>query len=468
MKRITHLLVIALGGLIGVLIASFVPDVGAQTSYDVHNVPVMRLSAGITASQVHAIKLNAPRRNGVKVSFPTISGGILELASAANTELIHYQTGSVNSSTLEVTLFGVTRGYKWNDAADATTFSSGESGRAWPKGTRVSLVNDMRLFNLSCYRDRANTFTGSGQIAGTMTRQALLDLNSVTTAQRNAFTFVNDGNMIYNTTTGTAQYRAGGAWYSFGSGANLNNATTSAAGKAQLSTLAFNLSGSTVDNSTSAPLVPQTQHLTMSGGTAGEIAILSTSGYLSFSIGGTNSGALVDSGVLIGGDDKMTGIKPGTRGNIIWDNGTNWVASGSFAGVRQDANDKDDVSSTHQQTVWTAIDGNLQESITTQIGEVYLFILMGGAEEGSDVADTALYIDIAVGGGKVGAIDGGVANEGIIEMDITTDVKPVSLVYTHVMQTGATLTVQPVHRISDAAKQVTFRDMTFQVLKLSP
>jgi len=253
MKKYTKWLLDHMAGtyisLLALMLASTVAF--ATTTYVVHNVPSMTLKSRINATQTTGITINPPKRNGVAVSYPTLTGGVLELVQGTKTEHIYYSAATVDSDYI-ITLTGtVIRNLDWNDC---TEYVSDGDGQIFTPGADVKLVNDCRLFNFSVYRDRSNTMTGVGKIQTDQTAQTWLRAPNVTSAVRSAFTSPQAGDMIFNTTTGVHEYYDGSSWIAVASTTgSIINATASGKGLVQLATTTDHLA-STATGTTGAPL----------------------------------------------------------------------------------------------------------------------------------------------------------------------------------------------------------------------
>lgn len=219
--------------------------------------------------------------------------GFAVIEDVRRTEWISFGTKSCNSTTKITTLTDVRRGL----SPTTPGFGTG-TGLTWDASAKFRVIDYPLFYNNALYKDNVNSLTGSGQITGASTVQAIVDLPCVTTTQRDNFTVVSDGNIICNSTLGTFQYRAAGAWISFGSGSTIN-ASESAAGKVQLATVP-NMTGSTVLGTTGAPLVLQSRYAT----TTGSLAI--------------NKGWVG----LLGRNGRFTG-------SLLVDNATNYSKSGA-------------------------------------------------------------------------------------------------------------------------------------------
>ncbi len=279
----------------------------AATSYDVANESQMFLDTTITNTQTTGIVLASPQWNSVNYTFTTKTGGILRLRQGFKREDILYTSATVNATTLKITLVGVTRNICPNVFFFFVTCGNGQS---FSKGATVELIQDARLFNLKANIDRVNTFTGSGMITGTNTDQAVFRPNSVTTTQRNAFTNVGNGDIIFNSTIGLNQYYAGGSWYSFGSGALAVNASQTVRGIVQIA-VSSDLSGAvTVGSTTAQPIAGMDLVIRRSSGAINnrnKIAATNNTGYL--------SGSLL--GSVFGSGKYLHAINGTTRWDII-------------------------------------------------------------------------------------------------------------------------------------------------------
>src|SRR3990167_1829187 len=276
----------------------------AATSYTVHNDEPLTLKNTISASLTSGIVFIGPYINGAYQTFQTTSGGILELSSAGRKakELIYFSSASVDSSstTKDVTLSGVVRGYCSLDRIDSQTFSSCESGRIWQKGTKGVLSPDMRLFNMTVKRDAISTAFNSGAYTSNQTNQPHILFKEVTTAERDAFTYEGvsgESYIVPNTTTGVMQYTMdnGATYIDFGSGSVIN-ATEDTAGKIQLALIWQQRTGSgdvAIVGDTGARLVPAVSNFisTSSGSThSGRLVTTNENGVFSVTVGGTGTG----------------------------------------------------------------------------------------------------------------------------------------------------------------------------------
>lgn len=265
---------------------------------------------GVTRSQLSATATTvtiAPIRkyiNGVKTTggFDTSQGFIMITDQTGRTEFASYGNKSV-SSLYVTTLSNMRRGLDPRNPG----WSSG-TGMVFDAGAIVQVVDWPVFYNYALYLTNVNTLTGSGQITSNQTNQAAFRLNTVTTAQRDAFSRVGDGDLINNSTTGTFQQRIGGAWLDIGTSATVN-ASETVSGKVQLGTIK-DQSGSTVNGSTGAPTVVQTRYLTSTGGTSsdyGRIATLNIRGVYTGSVLATNARNYISSGSVTLASRSLSG-----------------------------------------------------------------------------------------------------------------------------------------------------------------
>ncbi len=318
-----------MGTILGIGVAFAAEITTTPTGLTAGDISVLR--ASITASAT-TITLEPVKKwvDGTRTTgcFDTPSGFIIIEDFGGRTEWASYGTNACSSSNI-TTLTEVRRGLNPSSPA----FTAG-TGLAFDAGATVKVVDYPLLYNQSTYRDTVNTFTGSGQMTSNQTSQAWIDANCVTTAQRDSFTFVNDGNIICNSSTSTIDVRLGGQWLSFATGTGaLQNATEIITGKVRLTGTGAIVSGS---GSTGPSNVLWTNYVTSVGGTGkhGYIPFLDSNGFLNISVGGTGSGSLTQSGVLIGNSgSNLTSILPGTDGNVLVSNGDEWTSGKFTSGI---------------------------------------------------------------------------------------------------------------------------------------
>ncbi len=356
-------LLLAILGITIIYFLFFWEGVSALTSYDVENAPQMYLDASIVNTDT-TLTLSSPKRNGSNHTFATTSGGVLRLRSGFKVEDIYYTTATVNATTNKVSVSGITR----NLCPTAyLTYETCGNGFYFSRGAIVELNQDARLFNLKANLDRLSTMFGSGRITSNQTTQTWINATSVTTAERDAFTLVANGDIWYNETTGTMEYRGGGANIAFGSGASIN-ATESVAGKVEVADTGSILNSTGVGTS-GAENVLSARYTTASGGLSmstqqiGHVAVTDKSGFLSGNVLGQGATATN----FLRGDNK-------------------WAKPNSLNGLLLDLTASNVVTSTATET-----DFDLQYTIaanTVEAGDLYIIGFTGSGWTGS--SDTAV------------------------------------------------------------------------------
>lgn len=305
----------------------------ATTSYDVYDLPVLYTSIGISPSTTSGITLGAPYLNGVAVAIPAMSGAIFEFTQNAKNEKLYAARVAVDPTTKIITLSGVIRDLCYNQKITFTTCSNGQY---FSKGATVILNDDARIFNLKANQDRANTFTASGSINFPLNGSGSFSVpvySSTTLRDHNLLS--TNGKFACSITDTACYFYIGGTWNAIGS-STVPNASITSAGKVQLGTIADQLA-KTINGSSGAPTVVQTQYLTLSGsihGTnnsyqAGRIAVLSSSGSTPTSLGGTGLVNPSSGSLLTGnGSGSLNIVSAATNsGKTIISNGTGWRAA---------------------------------------------------------------------------------------------------------------------------------------------
>ena len=301
-------------GFLGISIVSAAVVTTSPTNFQAGDASVLNASIG---AAVTTIKVSPfyKYENGLKVKTCLDSAsGFATITDISRTEWISFGTVSCNTTTYVSTLTDVRRGLSPKSAS----FTAG-TGMAWDAGANFKVIDYPLVYNYSVYKDIVNTTMGSGQYATGNTHQAGINLGGVTTAQRDLFTYVRNGDFIYNTTTGTFQERIGNAWVDVGNN-GITNATETAAGKVQLGTVA-DQTGSTVTGTSGAATVVQTKNLVGSGGLAnrGKIPYLDKNGIMSGSLLGNG---LPSSMTVLTGSEQWTSIEsfPSIVDNVVFGN----------------------------------------------------------------------------------------------------------------------------------------------------
>ncbi len=407
-------------------------SVGAVTSQDTANAPLMYLYTPITSTtQTTGIVIESPQHNGSNWVFSTTTGGVLRISSGTYWEDIYYSSATVSATTNRVTLSGVVR-----DLCPATlTYVTCGNGRRWGKGAFVELTQDSRLFNLKVNNDRINT-TGTGfALRGTSTTYPMIRLNSVTTAQRIAMSAAN-GDLVYDTSTGAIMQYVGGAWGTVGT-TTLVNASESAAGKGQLASTGA-MVNHRLTGSTGAAEVLYSAYVTGTGGTTNrwKIPLLGRLGTLSGSLLGQSCPG--GTGTYLNGLGRCTTLSAADMVNAPAGSGTNLAFTNIYGSI---------ITNT-AGGIFTDIDASLNGTVTASVGDTIVATLRMSV--GNDASGGDGYFDIRVGGGRIGRLDnpsmagsGGLLQVHLSAADTALTDRPVSITVFHRVQTGATLTIAP-------------------------
>lgn len=441
MDRLQKFLIILLGLSLSIGIAN--ADLQTTpTSLQSADETVLRVSASASATTLTLEPLYK-YINGVKTKgcISTQAGFATLSDSTGRTEWISFSGYSCNATTFVTTLSSARRGL----SPTAAAFTAG-TGMAFDAGTKFKVIDYPIVYNYSLYKDIQNTLTGSGQLTGNNTHQATFRLNHVTTAQRDAFTYVGSGDLIFNNTVGAPQFRAGTSWYSFGSGANLINATETTGGKVELATLTDQRNR--VETGDSGPVVLQAKNVTQSGGTtqaAYRATITSTNGLLSGSLLGTGTRSAT---TFLRGD--QTYARPSASGATV-----------SFA-----ATVKAKIPSL-SSTSFAAIDGvNLTTAPTFSVGDIVMLEFHGSVYRSASNPVVA-YVDFQVGNNPISGTSSGSIAQHFSNAGGEPDYN-VSFTKFIQVQTGGTLTIQPIYRVNTAGgATVQFQNNTgFSVMKV--
>jgi len=250
-----------------------------------------RLAAGISATATSlTISPIYKTVNGVrtKQGFNSTAGEC-EISQGDFTERISFEGLSVDATTKVTTLSTVTRGLP---VTNTTANFTGGTGKAWPKGAYIAVVDAASYNQSAVYENTNNAFTGTNSFAATSTFNApvvvagttsYVKLPSMTEAQRDALSASN-GMQVYVTDGSNANRihtYEGGAW-GVSSSTTVADASTTVAGKVEEATAA-ELGAGTAAGGTSARLFinPSLAVKTSSGaGDENKIPVLDSSGKL--------------------------------------------------------------------------------------------------------------------------------------------------------------------------------------------
>lgn len=174
---------------------------------------------------------------------PDVTSGALLISSAgvpSPFEIISFTGVDSGSGTIT----GVTRGIKQN--ATGSTDNDATRMLSWARGASVvQIVPNYDLNDIVRASDDvslSDDLSIGGNLTFTGTTKLGLHLRSLTTTQRDAATAAN-GALIYNSTAGEVQMYLAGSWYTMAAGSTQPNASPTAAGKVEISTLAQGKAG---------------------------------------------------------------------------------------------------------------------------------------------------------------------------------------------------------------------------------
>lgn len=201
------------------------------------------LQSPITAAQTSNIVLS-----DVPEYTPTGETVYLNILDPDNPETISC-TGWNNTTNI---LSGVTRGV-------AKYTGGGSTASAHGAGIGVVLSNDWNYYadTATAINSKVNVEgdTMTGRLAFSGASNVGIEVNRLTTAERNALVSPQNGAIIYNTSTGEFNIYQGGAWSVMSSGSTQPDASTTVAGKVELATQS-ELNAGTATGGTGASLVP--------------------------------------------------------------------------------------------------------------------------------------------------------------------------------------------------------------------
>lgn len=297
------------------------------TSYDVQNVPDMRLKVRVTPNQTDDIKVAWPFRNGTQYPIPTTTGGVLEFTQGSGVEHIYYSRAINDSANKVFLLTGtVIRGLNWQDCSQ---YVSGSDQRTFTPGAVVRLVDDCRLYNKSVKTDRGNVLTASGAVRFTGSGTLQIPVFANGTARDQQIPSPLNGMIIYQTDTGAILQRIAGAWTAVGT-ATTPNASVTTAGKCQIiSTTQFATLTQTGSTGAQQCITPLVVIKNGSGATsANRIPITNNLGVLPISVGGTSRNTFLTGAILLGrGTDGLGSLAPCSANQVVLSDGTRFGCS---------------------------------------------------------------------------------------------------------------------------------------------
>lgn len=400
------------------------------------------LRAGVTSSST-SLTLEPIKKwvNGAQTTgcWGTGSGFIIVEDYGGIYEYMSFNGVSCSSNNFS-TLSNLRRGLDPTNPS----FTAG-TGTEFDAGATVRLIDFPVIYLNTVYTDRINTFSGSGRLTSDQTRQALLNLPCVTTAQRDLFTITEEGDVICNSTLGVFQYRSGSAWINFGSGSTVN-ATESVAGKVQLASTGA-MVNHRITGSTGAAEVLYSSYVTGTGGTINRwrIPLLGRLGTLSGSLLGQNCPG--GTGTYLNGLGRCTTLSAADLTQAPAGSGTNLVFSAIYGST---------ITNT-AGGIFEDIDASLNGTVNVSVGDTIMATLRMSVVDAASGGDG--YFDIRVGGGRIGRLEnpstsgsGGLLQVHVLAADTTKTDRPVSITVFHRVQTGSTtLSVAPQWKSRDLA-----------------
>lgn len=434
---------------------------------DVYDLPVMYLDRGITSTQTGEtgkdITLAPPIRNFTEVTIPSMSGAVFEFRKDGYVETVFASRLIVNTSTNVATLTGtVIRDLCFNVGR---TFTTCGDPRAWAKGTEVRLVNSSRLYNDKASRNSPNLFSASGAIAFTGSGSNAFPVYATTTDRdHNLGTGGQWGLQACVSATNLCYYTMGGSWNAYGN-TGVSNATETTAGISEGATITDQGSRTATGNS-GGPLFLQPKYLTSSGAIHGvngsiyasRIPMLNSSGALSTTLGGTG---LVNPGsgsLLYGaGSGKLKTIDPGTRGNVLWSDGTKWAATGSLVPASRCSTAEQSMGTLSSAT-YVQFDADLSCSLSVSVGSLVMLTFQTNVTQ--SVGAGIMNIDFKAGNGLISGYEGGQGTRGFGRVTTSAVAQNANVTIIHRVMTGGTLVFTPMGLIS--ANSATFGDTFFQ------
>lgn len=225
-----------------------------------------------------------------KEPFTSVSEGVLKVNTGTSREWIYFAGTSVSgpvNGVYTITFTGCVRGLDKDAVTSADASNANKQNHA--VGVPVAFVFHSMNINDLISGSGDNTFTGDNTVTGSFTfsstTHGTLRLQNVTSAQRVLLTGLQDGVILYDTTTDEPYIYAGGAWYALSTGSIQPNATESVKGIVQLGTVS-DQQNATVTGSTGAGTVVQTRYLVQTSSGAADaykILILDANGKLPIS-----------------------------------------------------------------------------------------------------------------------------------------------------------------------------------------
>lgn len=255
------------------------------------------ISASATTITVGPI-FKYPSGVKTKQGFDT-TGGFAEISFGGAFEIISFGSVSVDATTKVTTLTDVRRGLSQTSTTQSLTAGT---GKAWAKGARIAVVYSANDLQATAFTDLANTFTANQLISST-----------------NELQFNDSATAIWDDGT-TLRFKS------------------SSQGSVTLDTLAAT-GGSDekvgVDSGATAGYLGAASNdgvlrtdSSLSYTDGGDFVTLGIAAPVSVANGGTGATSITENGVMIGeGTSAVTTVAPGTSGNVLTSDGTDWTSS---------------------------------------------------------------------------------------------------------------------------------------------
>ena len=367
--------------------------------------------------------------NAVKTNGCVNTGsGFAVISDAGRGEFISFGTNSCNSTTNVTTLTNVRRGLN----PTVGGFASG-TGMVFDAGSKFRVTDWPVFYNNAVYKDIPVYTQGSGAYLCGSTTQPCIFPGEYTTAQVNAFTFGTTTNdkfhILYDNTIGAGRYYnpATNAYENLGGSGSVVNATTTTAGKVEVATQA-NLSGSALTDNSGAPLAITRE--TIMRGSSG--AINNRNKVLASDNSGFASGSLLGSGIptsarVLYGDRRWGAI----------------AASGSNLGGTTCITGDTAFSS----TTYAVPDSGLAQTLSPNVGSLIMMKVTYGMLR-NESGNVNRIFNFQLGNGYARSNASGTYLE--YQDGTVNHLKPVEHSWWMTSATGASMTVQPVIKVSTA------------------
>lgn len=364
-----------------------------------------RLTTEINSTKTTSIKVTADTYRTASgsspVTFPT--GEMIlrmhrKFKNTSQVECMAVESGTTQSDAT-VTLGTVTRNIPCDDGS---IFTSNGTALSFPAGSFVEMTWGAHQAENTVFKDNTTTFTLSGAIRGNASslEQPLLNAVAFTQTQINAFESNTQFDIAGNSTTGTLDFYDGSSWLQIATSTGaLPNAGFSTRGVSEYATPS-EIFNQTASGSTNAGLVIAAKDVVKHSddwtAVTNESRVVATSGAsISTTVGGTGSGQLTLSGVLVSnGTNPVKTVQGASSGNFLrFDQNLNPISTSSKGGSTEiscvETADSSGITSSSFVSVFTcAIPAN-----TLAAGEMLEVSYRGAPNGGGDTFETKLLVD---------------------------------------------------------------------------